>query len=144
MKRKYGFVLGVSVTMGMLSLEPRVMAQTDTSPSSRSSSDLPLKDETTDTAITAKVKSALTRDRDTSTAVEAIHVQTYGGIVTLTGDVASPATAEHAQTVVAQVSGVRDVVNDLKYPHPSGGGFGAKGGAAGSPGQVIVQRGRIR
>jgi len=122
MKRKYGFVLGVSVTMGMLSLEPRVMAQTDTAPSYRSSSDLPLKDETTDTAITAKVKSALTRDRDTSTAFEAIHVQTYGGIVTLTGDVASPATAEHAQTVVAQVSGVRDVVNDLNYLHPSGGG----------------------
>ena len=34
MKRKYGFVLGVSVTMGILSLEPRVMAQTDTAPSS--------------------------------------------------------------------------------------------------------------
>jgi hypothetical protein len=89
MKRKYGFVLGVSVTMGMLSLEPRVMAW--------GGPDL--------------------RDSD-----RAIHVQTYGGIVTLTGDVASPATAEHAQTVVAQVSGVRDVVNDLKYPHPSGGG----------------------
>jgi hypothetical protein len=45
MKRKYGFVLGVSVTMGMLSLEPRVMAQTDTALSSLSSSELPLKDE---------------------------------------------------------------------------------------------------
>src|SRR5258707_15226624 len=87
MKRKYGFVLGVSVTTGMLSLEPRIMAW--------GGPDL--------------------RDSD-----RAIHVQTYGGIVTLTGDVASPTTAEHAQTVVAQVSGVRDVVNDLKYPHPSG------------------------
>jgi hypothetical protein len=93
MKRKYGFVLGVSVTMGMLSLEPRVMAW--------GGPDL--------------------RDSD-----RAIHVQTYGGIVTLTGDVASPATAEHAQTVVAQVSGVRDVVNDLKYSHPSGGGSGPR------------------
>ena len=56
MKRKYGFVLGVSVTMGMLSLEPRVMAQTDTAPSSRSSSDLPLKDETTELRLRRRLK----------------------------------------------------------------------------------------
>jgi hypothetical protein len=36
---------------------------------------------------------------------------------TLTGDVSSQATAEHAQTVAAGLSGVRDVVTDLKYPH---------------------------
>jgi osmotically-inducible protein OsmY len=52
--------------------------------------------------------------------VAAIHVQTNHGIVTLTGDVASQATAEHAQKVAAGLLGVRDVVNDLKYPHPTG------------------------
>jgi hypothetical protein len=39
----------------------------------------------------------------------------------LTGDVAAQAIAEHAQGVVARLSGVRDVVNDLKYPHAAGG-----------------------
>jgi len=48
-------------------------------------------------------------------------VQTNGGVVTLTGDVTSQATAERAQILVAQLSGVRDVVNDLKYPHVASG-----------------------
>jgi osmotically-inducible protein OsmY len=80
-----------------------------------------LEDETNDTAITAKVQAALARDQDTSGAADAIHVQTNGGVVTLTGDVAAQAIAEHAQGVVARLSGVRDVVDDLKYPHAAGG-----------------------
>jgi osmotically-inducible protein OsmY len=80
-----------------------------------------LKDHRDDTAITTKVKAALTNDKYTSGATDAIHVQTDGGVVTLTGDVASQATAVHAQTLVAQLTGVRDVVNDLKYPHPANG-----------------------
>ena len=46
---------------------------------------------------------------------------TSGGIVTLTGDVTQQAISEHAQLVVARLPGVRDVVNDLKFPHAAGG-----------------------
>jgi osmotically-inducible protein OsmY len=66
-----------------------------------------------------KVLDALAEDKDTAGASSAIHVQTNGGVVILTGDVASQTTAEKAQTVVARLAGVRDVVNDLKYPSPS-------------------------
>jgi osmotically-inducible protein OsmY len=104
--------------IGMLPWEPQVIAQTGTAPTGSGSS--PLKDEINDAAITAKVKNALVKDKDTSTSIEVIHVQTYVGVVTLTGNVASQATAEQAQIVAAWLSGVRDVVNDLKYPHPLG------------------------
>jgi osmotically-inducible protein OsmY len=70
-----------------------------------------------DAATTTKVKEALVSDKKTSGASSAIHVLVSRGVVTLTGDVASQATAEQAQQVVARVTGVRDVVNDLKYPH---------------------------
>ena len=118
MKRKCGFIFGVSALAGTLSFIPCVVAQTDAPADTHSGATL--KDETNDTAVTAKVQAALARDKDTSGAADAIHVQTNGGVVTLTGDVAAQAIAEHAQGVVAQLSGVRDVVNDLKYPHAAG------------------------
>jgi osmotically-inducible protein OsmY len=52
---------------------------------------------------------------------DAIHVETKAGVVTLTGEVASQVTADRAQMLVAQLVGVRDVVNDLKYPHVASG-----------------------
>jgi osmotically-inducible protein OsmY len=73
-------------------------------------------DDLNDSAMTQKVKEALTSDKDTSGASSAIHVLVTHGVVTLSGDVTSQATAEHAQQVVARVTGVRDVVNDVKYP----------------------------
>jgi hypothetical protein len=118
MKRRCRFILGVSALAGTLSFAPCAVAQTNTPADTHGAT---LKDETNDTAVTAKVQGALARDKDTSGAADAIHVQTNGGVVTLTGDVAAQAIAEHAQVVVARVSGVRDVVNDLKYPHAAGG-----------------------
>jgi hypothetical protein len=114
MKRKYGFILGVLALAGTLSLVPCVLAQTDAPAGTHSGTTL--KDEMNDTALTTKVKTALRSDKDTLGAADAIHVQASGGVVTLTGDVATQATAEHAQTVVARIAGVRDVLNDLKYP----------------------------
>ena len=114
MKRKYGFILGVLALAGTLSVVPCVLAQTNAPADSHSRATL--KDEMNDTAVTSKVKAALRGEKDTSGAADAIHVQTSGGVVTLTGDVATQATAEHAQMVVARIAGVRDVVNDLKYP----------------------------
>ena len=118
MKRKFGFILAVWAVAGTASFVPCTRAQINTPAETRSGATL--KDETNDTAVTAKVQAALARDKGTSGAADAIHVQTNGGVVTLTGDVAAQAIAEHAQGVVAQLSGVRDVVNDLKYPHAAG------------------------
>ncbi len=98
---------------GKLQYVPSVLAEADmTTPSP--------KDRTNDVALTANTKAALSADKATAGAADAIHVQTTDGVVTLTGDVASQATAEHAQKVVARLLGVRDVVNDLKYPHLPG------------------------
>jgi hypothetical protein len=92
---------------------PRVLAQADrTAPSPE--------DRSNDIAITANTRAALSADKRTAGAADAIHVQTNEGVVTLTGDVASQATAEHAQRIAARLLGVRDVVNDLKYPHLPG------------------------
>ncbi len=107
MKRRCRFILGLSALAGTLSFAPCVVAQTNAPAPTHSGA--PLKDETNDTALTTKVQAALARDQDN------------GGVVTLTGDVAAQAIAEHAQGVVARLSGVRDVVNDLKYPHAAGG-----------------------
>jgi len=116
MNRRYYLAIGIPSLAGVLWFSP-LCAQMDAPIESRPT----LQDKTNDTAITAKAKAALTNDKNTSGASDAIHVQTDGGVVTLTGDVASQATAEHAQTVIAQLCGVRDVVNDLKYPHVAGG-----------------------
>jgi hyperosmotically inducible protein len=114
------FILGLAAFTGTLSFAPCVLAQADAPADSHSG--VTLKNEVNDTAVTAKVKAALRADKDTSGATDAIHVQTNGGVVTLTGDVATQATAEHAQMVVARIAGVRDVVNDLKYPYAAKGG----------------------
>jgi len=99
---------------GKLQFVPSVLAEADTVTPS------PKDDRTNDVALTANIKDALLADKATAGAADAIHVQTTNGIVTLTGDVASQATAEQAQKVAARLLGVRDVVNDLKYPHLPG------------------------
>jgi hyperosmotically inducible periplasmic protein len=114
MNRRYGLFLGISALASALSFAPCTLAQTDTSANSQSSATA--KDEMTDTAVTAKVKDALASDKDSSPVASAIQVQTTAGVVTLSGNVDTQATAEYAQMVVARLAGVRDVVNDLKYP----------------------------
>ena len=84
MRRRYGFILGVSALAVTLSFVPCVVAQMDAPADIHSGSTL--KEKTNDTAVTAKVQAALTRDKNTSGAADAIHLQTHGGVVT--GDVA--------------------------------------------------------
>jgi hyperosmotically inducible protein len=103
----------VTSRAGELQFVPDVLAETDTASPSP-------KDRTNDVAITANTKAALSADKATAGAADAIHVQTNDGVVTLTGDVASQATAEHAQAIATRLFGVRDVVNDLEYPHSPG------------------------
>lgn len=64
-----------------------------------------------DTAITAKVKSALHENKVTSGSD--IHVNTVAGVVTLKGTVSSADAEVTAQQVAQQTKGVKEVKNEL-------------------------------
>jgi hyperosmotically inducible protein len=113
MKRTYRIILSASALASGLAVAP-VWAQS--APTGAASTVTNMKDQATDSAVTSKVTAALNEDKDTSAMASAIHVDTMGGVVTLTGNVPSREAAEHTQMVVARLSGVRDVVNSLKYP----------------------------
>ena len=68
----------------------------------------------TDTALTAKVKTALHDDKATSDAD--IHVTTVAGVVTLRGKVPSGEVSDRAQAIAQNTAGVKDVKNKLKVP----------------------------
>ena len=65
-----------------------------------------------DSAITAKVKAELVKDHDTK--AREIGVNTYRGVVQLSGFVGSDAERQAAEKDASQVTGVRSVQNDLK------------------------------
>lgn len=65
-----------------------------------------------DAAITAKEKAAIFQDP--SLKVFQIDVQTYKGVVELSGFVDSPQTIAHATEVAEKVNGVKAVKNELK------------------------------
>ncbi|BBA33247.1 uncharacterized protein sS8_1287 [Methylocaldum marinum] len=65
-----------------------------------------------DTAITAKVKSALLADQSTSGL--AIQVETEKGVVQLSGFVDSAMEKEKAADIARGVEGVKDVKNDIR------------------------------
>ena len=67
-----------------------------------------------DTALTAKVKTAL--HDDAATKDSTIHVTTVAGVVTLRGKVASGEISDKAQAVAQNTSGVKSVKNKLKFP----------------------------
>ena len=64
-----------------------------------------------DSAITAKVKSDLARDPNTSAA--SVHVITYKGVVDLNGFANSQQEISEAGVVASKVSGVTSVHNNL-------------------------------
>jgi len=64
-----------------------------------------------DSAITAKVKNAILGD--SSLKVFQINVETFKGVVQLSGFVNSPQVASRAAEVASRVSGVKSVKNDL-------------------------------
>jgi len=68
---------------------------------------------TSDAALTAKVKSAIATDVGARTAA-AINIETYRGVVQLTGFVNSPEQAERAEAAAKKVDGVRSVKNDVR------------------------------
>lgn len=68
---------------------------------------------TDDAALTAKVKSAIATDVGARTAA-AINIETYRGVVQLTGFVSSPEQAQRAEAAAKKVEGVRSVKNDVR------------------------------
>jgi osmotically-inducible protein OsmY len=68
---------------------------------------------TDDAALTAKVKSAIATDAGARTAA-AVNVDTYRGVVQLTGFVDSEEQATRAVSAAKKVQGVRSVKNDIR------------------------------
>ena len=68
---------------------------------------------TDDAALTAKVKTAIATDAGARTA-SAVNVETYRGVVQLTGFVDSEDQASRAATAAKKVQGVRSVKNDIR------------------------------
>jgi hyperosmotically inducible periplasmic protein len=68
---------------------------------------------TDDAALTAKVKSAIATDVGARTAA-AINIETYRGVVQLTGFVSEAEQAQRAAAAAKKVEGVREVKNDVR------------------------------
>lgn len=75
-----------------------------------------------DAALTAKVKTALARDRDVP--AHNVNVTTYRGLVQLSGFVQNEDVARKAAEVARGVDGVGDVYNDLRVIAPASGAAG--------------------
>jgi len=65
-----------------------------------------------DTMITAKVKTAILNEP--TLKVAEINVETFKGVVQLSGFVSSPAAATKAVEVTREVGGVKSVKNDMR------------------------------
>ncbi len=72
----------------------------------------------TDAALTARVKSAIATDVGARTAA-AINIETYRGVVQLTGFVDSTEQASRAEAAAKKVDGVRSVKNDVRIKSTS-------------------------
>jgi osmotically-inducible protein OsmY len=66
-----------------------------------------------DSVITTKVKTAVAEDVSLKSAGE-IHVETFKGIVRLSGSVNSQADVDKAVELAGKVGGVKSVTNELK------------------------------
>jgi osmotically-inducible protein OsmY len=66
-----------------------------------------------DAAVTAKVKTAIATDAGAKTAA-AVNVETYRGVVQLTGFVDSEDQVTRAISAAKKVQGVRSVKNDIR------------------------------
>ena len=75
-------------------------------------------DFTNDAALTAKVKSAIATDVGARTAA-AINIETFRGVVELSGFVDSREQATRAEAAAKKIEGVRSVKNDVRIKSPS-------------------------
>ena len=70
-----------------------------------------------DAVLTARVKAAIAQDVGAAAAA-AINVQTYRGVVQLSGFVGSREQAQRAAEVTRRIDGVRTVANDVRLKTP--------------------------
>ncbi|MEO8401718.1 MAG: BON domain-containing protein [Gammaproteobacteria bacterium] len=90
--------------------------QSQNSPSTTKSSEVPV----SDTTITAKVKSQfISEDLFTSKDIASmtIHVETINRVVYLTGTADNKTQIHHAIAIANKVSGVRNVVSKVRIKH---------------------------
>ena len=73
---------------------------------------------TNDAALTARVKSAIATEAGARTAA-AINIETFRGVVQLTGFADSPEQAARAEAAAKKVDGVRQVKNDVRVKSTS-------------------------
>jgi hyperosmotically inducible periplasmic protein len=73
---------------------------------------------TSDAALTARVKSAIATDVGARTAA-AINIETYRGVVQLSGFVGSREQSARAEAAAKKVEGVRSVRNDVRVKSDS-------------------------
>jgi hyperosmotically inducible protein len=66
-----------------------------------------------DSVITSKVKSLILKDESLKTSAE-ISVETFKGVVQLSGFVSSQAAATKAVSIASSVGGVKSVKNDMR------------------------------
>ncbi|HSD39073.1 MAG TPA: BON domain-containing protein [Rhodocyclaceae bacterium] len=66
-----------------------------------------------DSVITTKVKSLILKDESLKTSTE-ISVETFKGVVQLSGFVSSQAAANKAVSIASSVGGVKSVKNDIR------------------------------
>jgi hyperosmotically inducible protein len=85
-----------------------LISQADTAPATKSEAGQYV----SDSAITAKVKSALLAEKGLKSTD--ISVETQNGVVQLSGFVVSSAQTDQAVDVAKHVKGVKDVKNDLR------------------------------
>src|SRR4030095_3202828 len=84
-----------------------------------------------DSAITAKIKSKLATDSDTSEIK--ISVETKAGVVTLTGNVPNDTEKTKAETLAKNTDGVKRVQNEIKVNQEASSSLSEKSKEAGEP-----------
>jgi osmotically-inducible protein OsmY len=99
-KRKFLAAAGAAALLGL--------GACASSPTQRSAGEF-----TDDAAMTARVKTAIATDAGAKTAA-AVNVETYRGVVQLTGFVDSEDQASRAVSAAKKVQGVRSVKNDIR------------------------------
>lgn len=72
-----------------------------------------------DAAITTRVKTALIRDENVE--ARSVEVDTYKGTVQLSGFVDEREDIDRAEEIASNVSGVREVRNDIRFRGDAGG-----------------------
>jgi osmotically-inducible protein OsmY len=68
--------------------------------------------------LLTQVQEALANNREIKNCTDSIYVMLYGGVVILSGSVDSLASKKLAKKIVASVSGITNVIDDLRIETP--------------------------